>query len=239
MPLCISPLVSQKSWRSASVVRCVCVRLIVRLSDDSRTVDEELEVLQTMRSNSKPENSKAIQILELVHFNICGPKQEGSYLRCIYFIRFIDDLIRYFQVYLMKYKFEVFEKFTLNKNFVKKQTSFKFKTLRSNSGGEYKSNEIFDWKIYTFISKETKKKLDSHSKEAIFLGYSEESKAYRLVNIQNQKILISKNILFNKNLYDSKAKYLPKDNKELLLDLELFKHPITIIRTNEQNILLV
>lgn len=38
MPLCISPLVSQKSWRSASVVRCVCVRLIVRLSDDSRTV---------------------------------------------------------------------------------------------------------------------------------------------------------------------------------------------------------
>lgn len=69
-------------------------------------------------------------------------------------------------------------------------------------------------------SKETKKKLNSHSQEAIFLGYSKESKSYRIMTIQNQKILISRNVLFNENLYDQKTTtYLQKDNEELLIDL--------------------
>lgn len=45
----------------------------------------------------------------------------------------------------MKYKFEEFEKFTLNKNFVKNKLIFKIKILRSNNGGEYKSNKFKDF----------------------------------------------------------------------------------------------
>lgn len=44
----------------------------------------------------------------------------------------------------MKVKFEVFEKFTLYKNFVEKQTSFKIKILRSNYRSEFKSNKFKD-----------------------------------------------------------------------------------------------
>nr|PNR60462.1 hypothetical protein PHYPA_003255 [Physcomitrium patens] len=94
--------------------------------------------------------------------------------------------------------------------------------------------KIFGCKAHVFISKETRKKLDSHSQEAIFLGYSEESKAYRLINIQSQQILISRDILFNENLHDSKTiTYLQKHNEELLLDLELLKHPSITKRINE------
>lgn len=42
----------------------------------------------------------------------------------------------------MKYKFEAFEKFTLYKKFVGKQTSFKIKTLRSDRGDKYTSNDF-------------------------------------------------------------------------------------------------
>lgn len=53
----------------------------------------------------------------------------------------------------------------------------------------------------------------------MFLDYSKKSKAYRLMNIQNQQILISRDVLFNENLHDlQKTTYLQKDNEELLVD---------------------
>nr|PNR39435.1 hypothetical protein PHYPA_019713 [Physcomitrium patens] len=82
--------------------------------------------------------------------------QVGTHLRCTYFITFIDDLIRYFQVYLMKYKSKAFEKFTLCKKSVQKQTSFKIKTL-SFDCREYiiayipQKNGIFERKNRTLI----------------------------------------------------------------------------------------
>lgn len=45
----------------------------------------------------------------------------------------------------MKLKSKAFEKFTLYKKIVEKQTSFKIKTLRSDQGGEYTSNDFKDF----------------------------------------------------------------------------------------------
>nr|PNR50093.1 hypothetical protein PHYPA_011990 [Physcomitrium patens] len=95
--------------------------------------------------------------------------------------------------------------------------------------------EKFPTQAHVFIPKETRKKLDSHSQEALFLGYSEESKVYRLMNIQSQQILISRDVLFNENLHDLQTTpYLQKDNEELVLDLELLKHLSITKKTNEQ-----
>lgn len=75
--------------------------------------------------------------------------------------------------------------------------------------------KIFGCKAYVFIPKETRKKLDPHSQENIFLGYNEESKAYRLMNIQSQQILISRDDLFNENLHDPQTTpYLQNNNEE-------------------------
>ena len=54
---------------------------------------------------------RAQDLLELVHSDVCGPmstKANGGYE---YFITFTDDYSRYGYVYLMKRKFESFEKF--------------------------------------------------------------------------------------------------------------------------------
>lgn len=38
---------------------------------------------------------RAIQLLEFIHSDICGPMQVGTHSGCTYFITFIDDLRRY------------------------------------------------------------------------------------------------------------------------------------------------
>ncbi|KAL0345452.1 UNVERIFIED_CONTAM: Retrovirus-related Pol polyprotein from transposon TNT 1-94 [Sesamum radiatum] len=61
-----------------------------------------------------------------------------------YFITFTDDLSRYGYVYLMKHKSEVFEKFKEFQNEVQNQLGKTIKSLRSDRGGEYLSQEFID-----------------------------------------------------------------------------------------------
>lgn len=53
----------------------------------------------------------ATELLELIHSDICGPMQVGTYLGCKKLITFIDDFSWYCFVYLMKQKSEAFDKF--------------------------------------------------------------------------------------------------------------------------------
>ena len=54
---------------------------------------------------------RANDLLERIHTDVCGPMSvvaRGGYR---YLLTFIDDLIRYGYIYLMKHKSETFEKF--------------------------------------------------------------------------------------------------------------------------------
>ena len=63
----------------------------------------------------------------------------------VYFITFIDDYSRYGYLYLMRYKFEAFEKFKEFRNEVEKQLGRSIKSLRSDRGGEYLSQAFLDY----------------------------------------------------------------------------------------------
>ena len=52
----------------------------------------------------------AIDLLTLVHTDVCGPFDMLARDNYIYFIIFIDDLSWYGYVYLMRHKSEAFEK---------------------------------------------------------------------------------------------------------------------------------
>lgn len=83
---------------------------------------------------------------------------------------------------------------------------------------------VFGCKAYVFVPKEKRQKLDSHSNECIFLGYSEESKAYCLMD--NTKI-ISRNVIFNEN-FDNVHKNTheaeeTEEEENPLLDVDFFK----------------
>ena len=75
------------------------------------------------KMTKRPFNAKgrrAQELLELVYTDVCGPMSTQAKGCYEYFIAFIDDYSRYGYVYLMKRKFEAFEKFKKFRAEVKK-----------------------------------------------------------------------------------------------------------------------
>ena len=59
--------------------------------------------------NKKGERTS--DLLGLIHTDVCGPLSTQARGGFSYFVTFTDDFSRYGYVYLMKHKFETFEKF--------------------------------------------------------------------------------------------------------------------------------
>ena len=93
----------------------------------------------------KGQATRASEILEIVHSDVCGPMQENSLGGSRYFVTFIDDKSRFTAVYFMKTKDQVFEKFKEYETMVTNMTEKKIKILRSDNGGEYTSKEFSNY----------------------------------------------------------------------------------------------
>jgi len=79
---------------------------------------------------------------ELVHTDVCGPINISSVGGNKYFLTFNDDFSRKICIYLLKSKDEVFHYFKIFKAFVERESGRQIKMVRSDGGGEYKSNEF-------------------------------------------------------------------------------------------------
>ncbi|GJU86285.1 retrotransposon protein, putative, ty1-copia subclass [Tanacetum coccineum] len=73
-----------------------------------------------------------------------GREQTMSRQRASYFVTFTDDFSRHAYVYLLKHKHEVFETFKVFQKEVENQLGETIKSLRSDCGGEYISQEFLD-----------------------------------------------------------------------------------------------
>lgn len=80
--------------------------------------------------------------LELVHSDVCGPMQTESIGGKRYFVTFIDDYSRCCSIYFLKYKSEVLEKFKEFAAITTNQSGQRIRTLRTDNGGEYVSEEF-------------------------------------------------------------------------------------------------
>ena len=60
----------------------------------------------------------------------------------VYYVSFIDVFSRKTWIYFMKNKDEVFSKFKKFKALIENHTEKKIKTIRSDNGGEFTSNEF-------------------------------------------------------------------------------------------------
>ena len=63
-----------------------------------------------------------------------------------------------------------------------------------------KKHNIFHFRVlgcvsYSLVASELRRKLDDKSEKCIFIGYSEESKAYRLYNPVSKKLIISRDVM--------------------------------------------
>ena len=80
--------------------------------------------------------------LEIVHTDVCGPISVESFGGSRYFLLFINDYNRMSWVFFLKHKSKTFENFKKFKALVEKQSECSVKTLRSDRGGDFNSNEF-------------------------------------------------------------------------------------------------
>ena len=87
---------------------------------------------------------------------------------------------------------------------------------------------VFGCKPYAHVPKDERGKLDHKAKPCILLGYGEETKGYRLYDVNKRKVPLNRDVIFNENetgtgcdpVKSEEDQYLDLD----LSDEDLFKH---------------
>lgn len=97
---------------------------------------------QTTLPFPKQKSTRATELLELVHSDVCGPIETASFAGYKYFLTFIDDKSRNTFVYFLRNKSEVFSKLVEFKTLVEKQTGKKLKAIRTDNGTEYVNERV-------------------------------------------------------------------------------------------------
>ena len=98
----------------------------------------------------KQSSHRASKCLEIVHTDLCGPMQVETASGSKYMLTFIDDFSRFTVVYFLTRKSEVLEKFqefanVYEKSFANKIQELSVLTIRSDNGGEYKSDKFTEY----------------------------------------------------------------------------------------------
>jgi transposase InsO family protein len=90
-------------------------------------------------------DSRVASILDLIHFDVCGPMSYVSLSEYGYYVTFIDEFSRKSWIFFLKTKGHVFKRFQEFKALVDNQIGKKIKVLRLDNGGEYTSNDLNDF----------------------------------------------------------------------------------------------
>ncbi|GJZ45920.1 retrotransposon protein, putative, ty1-copia subclass [Tanacetum coccineum] len=169
---------------------------------------------------------RANDLLGLIHTDVCGPFKIMSRQGASYFVTVTDDFSCYGYVYLLQHKHEVFETFKVFQKEVENQLGKTIKSLRSDRGGEYMSQEfldhlkdhgiianlLWDYALETTAhilnmvpTKKVEKtpykpdKLEPRSIKCIFIGYPKETIGYSFYYPPKNKVLVARNAEFLKN----------------------------------------
>jgi hypothetical protein len=232
------------------------------------------------------DGKRAVNLLDLIHSDLCGPMENDSLGGSRYFFTLIDDHSKKIHVYFLRHKNEVSKCIKDFKIFAENQLERKMKVLRSDNGKEYVNNElkaylestgvrhqltipytpqqngvaertnrtivekarsllsdaglpkaywaeavstavylinrtptrvlnfktpeevwtgrkpdishlkIFGCKAMVYVPKPLRLKWDSPTRDAIFIGYPEESKGYRFYDPQTRKVFKSRDAVF-------------------------------------------
>ena len=86
-----------------------------------------------------------LQCFDIIHSDVWGIAPIVSHAHYKYFATFIDDFSRFTWVYFLWAKAEVFSVFKRFLALIETPFSASIKVLRSDSGGEYMSNEFQDF----------------------------------------------------------------------------------------------
>lgn len=107
------------------------------------------------RQSFKNIGTRASELLQLIHSDLCGPMETSSIGGAKYYITFIDDYSRRVFVYFLKNKSEALDKFKEFKSFVENETDKNIKILRTDNGKEYLNKEFNSFLMKSGIQHQT------------------------------------------------------------------------------------
>lgn len=97
------------------------------------------------RNDTIQKACNARSVAEIIHSDVMGPFKVESVHKDRFLVTFVDEYSRYTDVYPIRSKLEVFEKFKVFKAFAETQTGKSVKTLFSDNGGEYTLAEFLQY----------------------------------------------------------------------------------------------
>ncbi|OWZ18262.1 reverse transcriptase [Phytophthora megakarya] len=140
-------------------------------------------------SQSRPTTPRP---LELVHTVVMGPMKTKSKGGARYVLVFVDDYSRYVVTYFLNKKSEVANTFKLFLTMYENQWGERIKCLRSDNGIEFVN------KTWTRFASNTasyiRRPPEAKSFKCMFLGYAEDSKGYRVYDLESNKVKVSRSV---------------------------------------------
>lgn len=94
------------------------------------------------RNKFDKDGSRANELLEIVHSDLCGPMENTSMGGAKFALIFVDDYSRMTHTYFLKTKCEVFETFVKYKQLVENQLNCRIKKFRSDNGTEFVNTQF-------------------------------------------------------------------------------------------------
>lgn len=85
--------------------------------------------------------------------------------------------------------------------------------------------KVFGCLAYVHVPNQNRQKLDAKSDSCIFIGYSEKSKAYRLYNPLTNKLIVSRDVIFDEGgVYGHQKGHVEKPksvlNDDIIADID-------------------
>ena len=115
------------------------------LNTEEELVCEECLAGKQHKITFSKSESRATQLLELVHADVCGPMETTSLGGARYFLLFKDDYSAYRQIYFLKQKSEVPNYIKIFISMAERQTGCKIKVLRTDNGLEFVNKNVTEF----------------------------------------------------------------------------------------------
>ncbi|KAK3729344.1 hypothetical protein QZH41_009050, partial [Actinostola sp. cb2023] len=107
------------------------------------------------------------------------------------------------------------------------------KTPQQNGVAERLNRTLVESRMHIPIPKDERKKLDPKARKCVFLGYGTDTKAYRLFDVERQRVIYSRDVKFDEGAFGILQKDKPDGTVIKLVDVELSNNDDVELSNND------